>query len=351
MAQTEEQESPAKVDLADIKQSVSEELEQVEEFIRDQIQPDNPVLAEAIDENTTLRGKRMRPCLLLLSAKATGGIREEHFRVAAIAELIHAATLVHDDVLDQGEMRREHITMNERFGNELAVLFGDYIFSGAYEMTVDLEDAYARKRLARTARDVCRGEVWQTGNKYNYDLDKSTYLEIIRLKTASLFGTCTHLGAYLNDADTEQVEQLETFGEHFGMAFQIADDYLDLAGTESTIGKSLGTDLFKGKMTLPIIQLFSSMNDAEREEALDLLETHSRKAVEKKDMDQAFEQFRNELREHFMKWMSKYELHTGHSTFTDEYLSGAREALSRWNGNPAIDKLEQLIDFARQRRY
>ncbi len=338
------------ISLEDLRAPFSEELERIDELMNDQLMPDNPILEAAVSANTTTRGKRMRPLLLLLSARATGGISETHLQVGAILELIHAATLVHDDVLDQGEFRRQHITVNEKFGNELAVLFGDFIFSNAYILTVELERKDVRMILSNTARDVCKGEIWQTGNKFNYDLDETTYLEFIRLKTASLFAACGELGATINRADQETIDAFQRFGTSFGMAFQIVDDYLDLIGEEDLVGKSLGTDLHKGKLTLPVLELFSKMEPEEKQEAVDLIRSYGREGEGTADhVSEDDVQERRLLREAFTEWLSKYDLLDGKSRYAGEYLNKAREELKGLGNHEAVGQIEQLIDFAEQR--
>ncbi len=340
------------VTLEDLRKPLEEDLNRIDQIMTEQLEPDNPVLEKAVEANTTTRGKRMRPMLLLFAAESTGEIQEDHYQVAAILELIHAATLVHDDVLDQGEYRRKHLTVNEKFGNELAVLFGDFIFSNAYILTVELEDREVRARLSETARDVCKGEIWQTGNKFNYDIDESTYLEMIRLKTASLFEACGALGAKINGADHEVVEAFGRFGTNFGMAFQIVDDYLDLVGDESYVGKSLGTDLQKGKLTLPVLQLFSRMDQEERAKAIRMIEEYGqRKGEEEGDQVSSQDvQERERLRNKFTEWLSEFDLQEGHKEFAGEYLNRARQELNELAGSGSYGRIHRLIDFA-QRRY
>lgn len=339
-----------KISLEDLREPLTDHLSRIDDLMEEQLMPDNPILEAAVSANTTTRGKRMRPILLLLSAEATGGVKEIHLQVGAILELIHAATLVHDDVLDQGEFRRQHITVNEKFGNELAVLFGDFIFSNAYILTVELDRKDVRMILSNTARDVCKGEIWQTGNKYNYDLTESTYLDIIRLKTASLFAACGKLGATINRADEDVIEAFEQFGTYFGMAFQIVDDYLDLIGEENLVGKSLGTDLHKGKLTLPVLELFSRMSEEEKQEAVDLIETHGRPEEGSRDhVTEEDVKERELLREAFTDWMTKYDLMDGKSKYAREYLDKARDQLGGLGDGEAVGQIERLIDFAEQR--
>jgi len=339
------------ITLSDIRDPLSGDLDRIESRITEQLDPNNPVLESAIEANTTTRGKRMRPILLLRAAEATGGIQQEHYQIAAVIELIHAATLVHDDVLDQGEFRRKHVTVNEKFGNELAVLFGDFIFSNAYLLTVDLDRSDIRIELARTAQDVCRGEIWQTGNKFNFEIEESTYLEMIRLKTASLFEASAKLGAMVNNAEKRIVEAFGEFGTNFGMAFQIVDDYLDLVGDETFVGKSLGTDLQKGKVTMPVLQLFSRMNDDQRQEAIRLIDEHGRQNGEEQNGDETDEEARKRefLRDKFTDWLSEFGLDEGHKEFAGKYLKNARNAIHELTDPESYREIQKLVDFAEQR--
>jgi octaprenyl-diphosphate synthase len=178
---------------------------------------------------------------------------EEAIRAATAIELVHMATLVHDDVLDEAELRRKGATLNHLRGNEAAVLLGDYLISHSYHLCASLESQFASRLIARTTNEVCEGELLQIENRNHLDLDEETYYEIISRKTASLCAACGLLGAKLAGAPDDVVARLETFGRALGIAFQIQDDILDIVGDTSTVGKTLGIDVEKGKMTLPMI--------------------------------------------------------------------------------------------------
>jgi octaprenyl-diphosphate synthase len=166
---------------------------------------------------------------------------------------VHMATLVHDDVLDEAELRRKGATINHLKGNEAAVLLGDFLISHSYHLCSSLGSQYASRYIGRTTNQVCEGELLQIDNRGNFDLDEQTYLKIITRKTARLCAACCHLGAWLNDAPAEYVAALETYGQSLGVAFQIQDDVLDIVGDPDEVGKTLGIDVAKGKMTLPLI--------------------------------------------------------------------------------------------------
>ncbi|MBV8779951.1 MAG: polyprenyl synthetase family protein, partial [Phycisphaerae bacterium] len=173
--------------------------------------------------------------------------------IATVVEMVHMATLVHDDVLDEAELRRKGATINHLRGNEAAVLLGDYLISHSYHLCSSLNSQFASRTIARTTNQVCEGELLQIDNRNNLDLDEQTYLKIITRKTAVLTGACCSLGASFSDAPPEWVSGLENYGLCIGMAFQIQDDILDLVGEVSTVGKSLGIDVEKGKLTMPMI--------------------------------------------------------------------------------------------------
>ena len=208
---------------------------------------------------------------MLLSAKACGGIRPEHLTLAAMVEVIHTATLVHDDVLDEATIRRHLDTVNARWSNEVSVLLGDYLLARAICLASSLDDNFACRAISESARHMCEGELRQIESRGNYDLSEADYFEIIAGKTAALMACCCRLGAHYAGAEPAVCEALARYGHDLGVAFQIADDVLDLVGEEATVGKSLGTDLLKQKATLPLIRLLGTVDSAERNELTSLL--------------------------------------------------------------------------------
>jgi len=193
----------------------------------------------------------------MASTPDTTGPGDAHQLVATVMELIHMATLIHDDVMDEAEVRRSGKTINHLQGNEAAVMLGDYVVSHAYHLCSSLDRTDVTRIIAAATNQVCEGELHQLANRGNWELDEHTYYQIIRGKTACLCGTCCRLGATLNDADARTTEALYDYGEKLGLAFQIVDDLLDLVGSEDTVGKTLGLDLAKGKLTLPLIHFLS----------------------------------------------------------------------------------------------
>jgi octaprenyl-diphosphate synthase len=250
---------------------VQAELEEVEKRIAQQASEFDPAIEGYVTYAIGSRGKRLRPLMALLSGGATGGATSLHLDLAVIVELIHIATLVHDDIIDEAERRRAQPTVNARWGNSLSVLLGDCLFAQALNLSTNFDNAEISRTIARAAREVCSGEIIQTQRSFDLHLGIEDYLRIIEMKTGSLFAAAAELGAVLNGASPETVRRLKDFGRKIGSAYQIYDDCLDIAGNETDIGKTLGTDLRKGKMTLPVLMLLGSAPSAEREKYCELI--------------------------------------------------------------------------------
>jgi octaprenyl-diphosphate synthase len=199
-------------------------------------------------------GKRLRPAVLLLAAQATGYQGRDHHVLAAVIEMIHTATLLHDDVVDESDLRRGHATANATFGNAASVLVGDFLYSRAFQLMVGVARMKVLSIVADATNLIAEGEVLQLMHAGDAELTEDAYFEVIRRKTAMLFEAAGRLGAVLGDADAGVEEALGTYGVHLGTAFQIMDDVLDYSGDAAAIGKNLGDDLAEGKMTLPLIR-------------------------------------------------------------------------------------------------
>jgi len=208
----------------------------------------------------THSGKMIRPGLVLLAGSAVGEITDEHIHVAAIIEMIHNATLLHDDVIDEGQKRRGQSTINSLWGNEFAVLLGDFLLSRVFKMCVKLQPQVA-KEIAATAARVCEGELRQISEKQNWQLSEAQYIDIITEKSASLFSNCCRLGGLLAKGTEKQLQALARFGLNSGIAFQITDDLLDIIGDESRTGKTTGSDVDRNKPTLAVIHLLKVVDD------------------------------------------------------------------------------------------
>jgi len=251
--------------LARVARLVQPHLEEVEARIAQQAAAFDPALEGYVVYAVGGRGKRLRPLLALLAGGATGQINSNHVDLAVIVELIHIASLVHDDVMDEAERRRAQPTANARWGNSLSVLLGDCLFAHALTLSTNFENADIGRAIARTAATVCSGEMIQTQRRFDLTLTVDDYLRIVEMKTGSLFSAAAELASIISEADPNVIEVFKNFGMQIGTAYQIYDDCLDLAGSESATGKTLGTDLRKGKFTLPVLIFLRSASEFERQ--------------------------------------------------------------------------------------
>src|SRR5581483_403973 len=213
-----------------------------------------PGIAPLLAHVRNYRGKRLRPALLLLTARACGRVTAAHHTLAAVVEMIHTATLVHDDVLDEAAVRRHLDTVNARWNNQSSILLGDFLFSHAFYLASTV-GVFACRQIGRATNTVCEGELRQVTSQGDLALAERDYLSIIEAKTAELCACCCTLGAHYSRAETGVVKAMGRYGRYLGIAFQIIDDVMDLIGDEGLAGKSLGSDLEQQKLTLPLIRL------------------------------------------------------------------------------------------------
>ena len=250
----------------DLKTSVEDKLVLVEERIKSKLSSKVALVEEMTDYHLKTGGKRLRALLTLGSAKLCGyqkGTRDVN--LSACVELIHAATLMHDDVIDNSDLRRGKKTLNNIWGNQSSILVGDYLLSRCFEMMVDDGDREVLKLLSSTSAEISQGEVLQLQNQGEIDMLEETYLKIISSKTASLFAAATKVGAILTNKENKIKDALEFYGKNLGLTFQIADDTLDYNSELKLFGKRIGKDFYEGKITLPIILLFQKGNVQEKE--------------------------------------------------------------------------------------
>ena len=247
------QEKAAKPDIDLIRDLAGEEMAAVDREIERQLQSDVVLIRQLGAYLIHSGGKRLRPLLLLLAAKGFGYDGDKHIKLAAIIEFIHTATLLHDDVVDASELRRGQSTANAVFGNEASVLVGDFLYSRAFEMMVDVDQMLVMDVLAKTTNTIAEGEVLQLLNCNDPDTSEERYLTVIRNKTAKLFEAATRLAAMISGQDEVMQQSLANYGMHLGIAFQLIDDALDYSADSSTLGKNIGDDLAEGKPTLPLI--------------------------------------------------------------------------------------------------
>ena len=232
---------------------IEPDMAAVDAVIRRQLHSDVVLIRQVAEYIIQSGGKRMRPALLLLAAGAVGFTGKEKHELAAVVEFIHTATLLHDDVVDESDLRRGRETANAAFGNAASVLVGDFLYTRAFQMMVAVDNMRVMQILANATNIIAEGEVLQLMNCHDADVDESRYLQVIRYKTAKLFEAASQLGALLGKVDSATEQSLAAYGMHLGTAFQLIDDVLDYSGQEVSTGKHLGDDLAEGKPTLPLI--------------------------------------------------------------------------------------------------
>jgi len=251
----------------DLKNSVEDKLILVEEKIKNKLSSEVDLVQKMCDYHLTTGGKRLRALLTLGSSKLCGYLKGgRDINLAACVELIHGATLLHDDVIDNSDIRRGKKTTNLIWGNQSSILAGDYLLSRCFEMMVEDGNLEVLKLLSSTSAKIAQGEILQLQHKGEVDMLEETYLKIISSKTAVLFSAATKVGAILSEKNNKEKEALEFYGKNLGLTFQIADDALDYNSQINSFGKKIGNDFFEGKITLPIILLFQQSSDSEKKQ-------------------------------------------------------------------------------------
>lgn len=232
---------------------IGPDMQAVDAVIRDRLHSDVVLVRQVAEYIINSGGKRMRPALVLLVAGALGYQGRQHHELAAVVEFIHTATLLHDDVVDESELRRGRDTANTAFGNAASVLVGDFLYSRAFQMMVDVDNMRVMRVLSDATNVIAEGEVLQLMNCHDADVDEARYMQVIHYKTAKLFEAAAQLGGIIGLADPAMEEAFVRYGMHLGTAFQLVDDVLDYSGQEAETGKHIGDDLAEGKPTLPLI--------------------------------------------------------------------------------------------------
>ncbi len=258
-------------DAKTLLEPVQAELQRVDELYARALHADSPHVQKLVEHASLFRGKQLRPALVLLAGRASGEVTDAHVTIGAVVEMIHTATLLHDDVLDHATTRRNVPSVNALHGNEVPILLGDFIYAEAFSLANALADRTASLDLAKTTRRLCTGEIDQNCNRGRFDLPVEEYFRIIEDKTAALYQASARLGGHYAGASARRVAALDEYGRLLGIAFQIVDDCLDLAGDERRVGKSLGTDLSERKMTLPLIRLLARVGPEKAAEVRALL--------------------------------------------------------------------------------
>ena len=313
---------------------ILDQLVDVEQRLIDELHSPYPPVAPVLQHGTQLGGKRLRPAMLLLSGAATGGLNDDHLVLATVIEMVHTATLVHDDILDGADTRRHVPTVNSRWNEHTSILLGDYLFAQSFRLAATLSSTEACRWIGEAARLVCEGELRQILRRDSLELDEDTYIDIIRGKTAELCRVACQLGAKHSGADAEQVTALGRFGNAVGIAFQIADDYLDLWGDDDSVGKTLGTDISQGKVTLPIIRLLMTATPRRRDEIIDILRGPAEQRLST-----------------VLPYLARSDAQHYTREVADSYRREARRALDGLPESPAKSSLRSIADFAVDRSF
>ncbi|RYD37340.1 MAG: polyprenyl synthetase family protein [Verrucomicrobiaceae bacterium] len=245
-------------------QLIADQLREVEDQIKAEANSFDPAVEGYISYVLGTSGKRIRPALALLVGGACGVPTTDHQKLGIVLELIHLATLVHDDIMDGAALRRAQPTAAAKWGNSLSVLLGDCLFAHALELAASFDSTHISRKIARSSNEVCTGEILQTQRRFDLSMTIPDYFRIISMKTAALFSSAAELSAWLSGASAEVQENMRKYGDLLGTAYQIYDDCLDLTGNEEQAGKTLGTDLVKGKLTLPILYLLEESSEEQR---------------------------------------------------------------------------------------
>ena len=251
---------------------VSGSLDRIGNFIREVVCIDDDKLAEMLGALDLTGGKMFRPALLCLCAECFGGVREEHVKAGALVEILHAASLMHDDVIDGADNRRGRVNVNALFGNKAAILAGDLLLSKAMKIAASIDSGRVILAISNAVSDLCAGEIKQGFSAFNYSVTEAEYIDIVTRKSGSLFSLACRLGGLISGEAESVQESLAEFGENLGVAFQLTDDLLDFKGLDKNVGKPLKRDVRNGVVTLPLIRLL----EQEKERALGLLEDSER---------------------------------------------------------------------------
>jgi octaprenyl-diphosphate synthase len=321
----------------DLKNLVGKKLNDVEKLIEFKLDSKVDLIKKMSSYHLKSGGKRLRALLTLGSAKLAGysnGTRD--IDLSTCVELIHSATLLHDDVIDESDLRRGKKTTNALWGNQSSILVGDYLLSRCFEIMVDDGDLEILKLLSSTSAKIAQGEVMQLQHKGEADLLEETYIKIINLKTAALFSAATKTGACLAGSSEKEKEALESYGKNIGLAFQIADDALDYYSKEIIFGKKIGKDFFEGKVTLPLIIIFQRSNNEERKFLLEILKKETRTE----------EDFSETL-----ALVNKYKAVKDSLQRAEYFVNVSRDALGIFPNSPEKKILQNLTDFSLNRSF
>ena len=321
----------------DLKNSVEEKLILVEEKIKNKLTSEVDLVQKISDYHLKTGGKKLRALLTLGSSKLCGYLKGgRDINLAACVELIHSATLLHDDVIDNGDVRRGKKTTNVIWGNQSSILAGDYLLSRCFEMMVEDGNLEILKLLSSTSAKIAQGEILQLQHKGEVDMLEETYLKIISSKTAVLFSAATKVGAILAERNNKEKEALEFYGKNLGLTFQIADDTLDYNSNINLFGKNTGNDFYEGKITLPIILLFQQANDSEKKQLENIFNKKIRSENDFSDV---------------LKLISRYKIISKCYKKAEHFINLASNSLSIFKDTGEKKILENLTSFSLERSF
>jgi len=322
---------------SDLKNSVDDKLVLVEEKIKSKLSSKVDLVGEMTSYHLRTGGKRLRALLTLGSSKLCGYVKgSRDINLAACVELIHAATLMHDDVIDNGEIRRGKKTLNSIWGNQSSILVGDYLLSRCFEMMVEDGNQEILKLLSSTSAEISQGEVLQLQHKGEIDMLEETYLKIISAKTASLFAASAKVGSILANKENKIKDALEFYGKNLGLTFQIADDTLDYNSELKLFGKEIGNDFYEGKITLPIILLYQKANNIEKKELKEFFENKQRSEIQFKKVLAMIKNY-NIINDCYLK--------------AEYFINLASNSLSIFENSKEKEILKNLTSFSLERTF
>jgi octaprenyl-diphosphate synthase len=317
------------ISLGDLRKPIERELEEFDRFFKEAMRSKVGLIDLVARYIIRQKGKKVRPLLVLLSAKLCGEINASSFRAATLVEILHTATLVHDDVVDDADTRRGLASINAVWKNKVAVLMGDYLLSRGLLLSLDNKDYFFLHSTSNAVKRMSEGELLQIQKSRQLDNDEATYLQIISDKTASLFSTCTEIGAASTTDDIEKRNFMRDYGNNIGMAFQIQDDLLDYLGRKSIIGKPTGIDIKEKKLTLPLIYALQHAPPRDARQAIKLIKNGAK---------------RNEL-----QWVLEFVRANGGIDYSvnkaAEFGRRATENLAIFADSPAKEALTGFVDF------
>ncbi|MCH4154831.1 MAG: polyprenyl synthetase family protein [Muribaculaceae bacterium] len=317
------------VTLKDIQNKLSIEIAGLNAIISDSLKSDSPLMTQVVNRYLAKKGKQIRPILVLLSGKFFGGVTDKVLNAGAAIEMLHNASLIHDDVIDESQERRGSPTINRVWDNHIAVLVGDYFVSSALHCAIESDDYRIISSMSRLGRTLSLGEINQIDNARSRAIDEDTYFEIIRHKTASLFRSCVEVGGYAAGASDDDLKDLKQFTELLGICFQIKDDTFDYFH-DPAIGKPTGNDLREGKITLPLIYALTVADASQHNE---MLELSHKKQLDSDEIDALIE---------FAKAQGGIEY--AYSTM-ERLRNEAFNLLDNYPASPAIDDFKSIFDY------